>query len=299
MNKDAKLIFEAYLNKKLQVLKEAPIYGPGDLDYGGDITQTPGGGYGLGTAAKREGKSIKEVASELLNAIKTKLFKPAVHTVDGKEYQLFYPGGKMKFRADLENLIKNVLKVGSTQAKYTARVVDNLLNVVRIDAEGGTVAEPAKVDKAVKAGVEGKPVTPDAGQPTVTAPSTLTFVKNDNVRFIKEWQPIFTELPDEITIEKGDLYDSPELKNEVVEAIRRAFDDKMANDKEMVQDFIDSLKYKNSYSPSSEKKEGEGTGEEPNIEEYPEDDDVTGTLRDIGAIGGRIGYDPGGFSYND
>ena len=34
----------------------------------------------------------------------------------------------------LENLIKSELKLGGTEAKYTARVIDNLLNVVRVDA---------------------------------------------------------------------------------------------------------------------------------------------------------------------
>lgn len=300
MNKDSQLIFEAYLNKKANLLKEAPIYGDLDAGYTGDIEKAPGGGYGVGVAAKREGKSKKEVADQLLNAIKTKLFKPAQNIVDGKEYQLFYPGSKMKFRSDLEKLVKNELKIGGTQAKYTARIIDNLLNVLRVDPEGGAVAEPKQVEKAVDAGVEGKS-TAIAAQPLAPASTANKFVKNENVRFIKEWQPIFVELPDEIEVQKGDLYDSPELRNEVVEAITRAYDKKMASDSEIVQDFIDSLKYKNSFIPSEEakQKEGEGTGEAPNVEEYPEDDDVTGELRSMGAIGGRRGYDAGGFSYGD
>jgi hypothetical protein len=112
--------------------------------------------------------------------------------------------------------------------------------------------------------------------------------------------PIFAELPDEITIEKGDIYESPELRNEVIDAITKAYDTKMANDKETVQDFIDSLKFKSAYSSASEKKaEGEGSGEVETIEEYPEDDDITKELRSMGAIPGRRGYDPGGFSYGD
>lgn len=302
MNKDCKLIFEAYLAKK-PVLNEAPIYGMGDIGYSGDFESAPGKGYGIGQVAAKEGKPMAEIASRLLQAIKTKLFKPAKHVVDGKEYDLYYPGSKMKFRTELENLIKNELKVGGTQAKYTARVVDNLLNVVRVDAEGGTAASPKQVKQAVDAGVQGKavvaPGTPSTAPATPTAAPANSFVKNPNVRFIKEWMPIFVELPDEITVEKGDIYDSPELKNEVIEAITRAYDAKMASDKEVVQDFIDSLKFKSSYTPASEKKEGEGTGEVETVEEYPEDDDVTGELRSMGAIGGRRGFDPGGFSYGD
>lgn len=298
MNKDAQLIFEAYINNKAKLLKEAPIYSDLDAGYSGDIEKAPGGGYGVGVAAKREGKSKKEVADQLLNAIKTKLFKQAKNVVGGKEYQLFYPGSKMKFRSDLEKLVKNELKIGGTQAKYTARIIDNLLNVLRVDPEGGAVAEPKQVEKAVDAGVEGKS-TAVAVQPSAPASTANKFVKNENVRFIKEWQPIFVELPDEIEVQKGDLYDSPELKNEVIEAITRAYDKKMASDSEVVQDFIDSLKYKNSYVPYAEKPEGEGSGEVETVEEYPEDDDVTGELRSMGAIPGRRGYDPGSFSYGD
>lgn len=289
MNKDTKFIFEAYLNKK--VVLEAPIYAD-DLGYTGDIEKAPGKGYGIGKAAARENKSKTEIANQLLSVIKTKLFKPEAHTVDGKEYQLYYPGSKMKFRAELENLIKNELKLGATEARYTARVVDNLLNVLRVDVEGGAVANPVQVKQAVNAGVEGKSTDAQAATSVATsaAPSSeKTFVKNSEVRFIKEWQPIFVELPDEITVSKGDLYDSPELRNEVIEAITRAFDATKAKDKELVTDFIDSLKYKNSYISAEEakQKEGEGTGEEPTIEDYPEEDEPTSIARELGYKGGR------------
>jgi len=300
MNKDTKLIFEAYLTKKTEVLKEAPIYAD-ELGYTGDIEKAPGKGYGIGKTAAKEGKTKAEIANRLLQAIQTKLFKPAIHTIDGKEYKLYYPGSKMKFRTDLENLIKSELKLGGTEAKYTARIVDNLLNVLRVDVEGGAAASPAQVKQAVTAGVDGKQVVAPGApstSPATPTPAANSFVKND-VRFIKEWMPIFNELPDEITVAKGDLYDSPELRKEVEDAVTRAYDEKMAGDREMIQDFIDSLKFKNSYSPAAEKKEGEGTGEVETVEEYPEDDDVTGELRSMGAIGGRRGFDPGGFSYGD
>ena len=285
MNKDIKLIFEAYLSKKKSIVTEAPIYGD-DLGYTGDIEKAPGKGYGIGKVAAKEGKTKTEIAARLLQAIQTKLFKPAIHTIDGKEYKLYYPGSKMKFRTDLENLIKNELKIGGTEAKYTARVVDNLLNVLRVDVEGGAAASPAQVKQAVTAGVEGKKVVAPGTPGTAPAvPAANSYVKND-VRFIKEWMPIFAELPDEITVAKGDIYDSPELRKEVVDAITRAYDEKMANDKEMVQDFIDSLKHKSSYSPASEKaKEGEGTGEVETIDEYPEADEPTSVARELGYVG--------------
>ena len=297
MNKDTKLIFEAYKTKK--VLQEAPIYAD-DLGYTGDIEKAPGKGYGIGKTAAKEGKSKSEVANRLLQAIQTKIFKPAIHTVDGKEYKLYYPGSKMKFRTELENLIKNELKLGGTEAKYTARVVDNLLNVLRVDVEGGAAASPAQVKQAVVAGIDGKNVIAPGTPGTAPAvPAANTFIKNPGVRFIKDWMPIFVELPDEITVAKGDIYESPELRNEVIEAITRAFDEAKAKDKELIQDFIDSLKFKNSYTPASERKEGEGTGEVETVEEYPEDDLPTSELRGMGALPGRRGYDSGGFSYGD
>jgi hypothetical protein len=300
MNNDCNLIFEAYLKKKT-VLSEAPIYGMGDMQYTGDIEKTPGGGYGVGKAAAREGKTKADIANALLATIKTKLFKPSSHMVDGIEYQLFYPGSKMKFRTDLENLIKTELKLGGTEAKYTARVIDNLLNVVRVDAEGGVNTTPVKVKQAVVAGMNNQAVTGSeapANSPMDAAAQSNKYVKNPLTKFIREFMPIFVELPDEITIEKGDVYESPELENEVVEATRRAYDDAKAKDKELVRDFIDSLKFKNSYTPASESKEGEGTGEAPIVDEYPEGDDVyTAAKQEFGLRQQPV--DKGNFSYGD
>jgi hypothetical protein len=300
MNNDCSLIFEAYLKNK-RVLSEAPIYGMGDMGYTGDIEKAPGGGYGVGKAAAREGKTKADIANNLLAAIKSKLFKPSSNVVDGKEYQLFYPGSKMKFRTDLENLIKTELKLGGTEAKYTARVIDNLLNVVRVDAEGGVNTTPVKVKQAVDAGMKNQTVTGaehPAGSPLDVAKTSNTYVKNPATRFIREFMPIFVELPDEIKIEKGDVYESPELENEVIEATRRAYDDTKAKDKEFVKDFIDSLKYKNSFTPASEAKEGEGTGEAPMVDEYPEGDDVyTAAKQEFGLRQQPV--DKGNFSYGD
>jgi hypothetical protein len=300
MNNDCSLIFEAYLKNK-KVLSEAPIYGMGDMGYTGDIEKAPGGGYGVGKAAAREGKTKADIANNLLAAIKSKLFKPSSNVVDGKEYQLFYPGSKMKFRTDLENLIKTELKLGGTEAKYTARVIDNLLNVVRVDAEGGVNTTPVKVKQAVDAGMKNQTVTGTehpAGSPLDAAKTSNTYVKNPATRFIREFMPIFVELPDEIKIEKGDVYESPELENEVIEATRRAYDDTKAKDKEFVKDFIDSLKYKNSFTPASEAKEGEGTGEAPMVDEYPEGDDVyTAAKQEFGLRQQPV--DKGNFSYGD
>lgn len=306
MNKDCKFIFEAYSAKK-KIVTEAPIYAD-DLGYTGDIENAPGGGYGIGKAATKEGKSKTEIGNRILELVRTKLFKPAAHTVDGKEYQLYYPGSKMKFRTELEALIKKNLNLTGTEARYTARIVDNLLNVLRVDVEGGAAANPAQVKKAVAAGVMDKPISsaepagPEAASDVTPAdPAPNSFVKTFT-KFIPEYARIFAELPDEVTVTPGeDFYDSAEFKQEVVDAITKVYDENKAKDKEYLTDFIDSVKYKNGYIPSAEakQKEGEGTGEAPTVDEYPEDDTATGELRSMGAIDGRRGYDAGGFSYGD
>jgi len=302
MNNDCQLIFEAYLKSK-QRLTEAPIYGTDDLGYTGDIESAPGRGYGIGKAAQREGKSKAEIANALLDIIKKKLFKPVPHTIDGKEYQLFYPGSKMKFRTELEHLIKSELKLGGTEAKYTARVVDNLLNVLRVDAEGGVASTPAAVKNAVTAGIQNKPVVSQntAAHTTAQPAQANTYVKTF-AKFIPEFAKIFSELPDEITPAKSeDFYDSNEFKEEVKNAIIKVYDVNKANDKELVADFISSVKHKNGYIPSSEaaQKEGEGSGEAPTVDEYPEDDDATSELRNMGSLPTRYGMDQGNFSYGD
>lgn len=294
MNKDCKLIYEAYAARQ-KVVNEAPIYAD-DLGFTGDFEKAPGGGYGIGKAAGREGVSKTEMANRVLNLVKTKLFKPAQHTIDGKEYQLYYPGSKMKFRAELENLLKKELKLGGTEAKYTARIVDNLLNVLRVDVEGGTAANPAQVKKAVEAGAQGKPVAsgePAGPQPAPATPAANSYVKTF-AKFIPEFAKIFAELPDELTIEPNeDFYDSKEFKQEVVDAITKVYDENKAKDKEYLSDFISSVKFKNGYIPSSEAKakEGEGSGEVENIEDYPEADEPTSIARELGYVGRGNSFD--------
>ena len=82
-NKDSRLIFEAYA--KTQLISEIPVLGPEDLGFSSDPRKSAGGGYGF------KGLSDEQVKG-LINTIKTKLFKPSSHTVDGVEYQLYYPG---------------------------------------------------------------------------------------------------------------------------------------------------------------------------------------------------------------
>jgi hypothetical protein len=190
LDKDSKLIFEAY-SKNMHLISEIPVSGPEDLGFTSDPRQSAGGGYGF------KGLSDEQVTN-LINAVKTKIFKPSIHTVDGKEYQLYYPGSKDKFRAELISLIQNELKLGKTQAGYTARIADNLLNVVKTDSEGGTAASPVAVQKAVVDGAKGKIVSSDA-EATAKPSAELIYVRTGTPNFGKadKVSPrVFDELPE-------------------------------------------------------------------------------------------------------
>jgi len=290
MNKDSKLIFEAYFNKK-QMLNEAPpAYGLGDLDVPETKLKTaPGGGYGLKKAAAKTGKSMKEVTDELVKKIQTQLFKPETHAVDGVEYNLFYPGNEMKLRNDLQNLVQKELGLGKTEAGYTARIVRNMLNIVVKDENtGGVAVKPAAVKSAVITGVA-KP-----------AKTETVFEVDKSVKISdKSLKTLLYALPDEDVHEKEILStiknaireynDTPGLSKEKILKIKpmEAFD-RLAE--------VGALKSKQKEVTA---KEGEGSGEIETIEDYPEADEPTSVARELGFVGRGRGIDPGSFSFQD
>lgn len=288
MDNDARLIFEAYTKH----LDEMAKYAVDKLKFKSDPRQGAGGGYGL--------KGLPdEKVDALIKSIETKLFKPASHISNGIEYKLFYPGSKDKFKAELINLIKDELKIGSTLAGYTARIVSNLLDVIDIDEHGHTVAQPKAVEKAVEKGVE----QADAAAPAAPVKS----VKTETVYEIDKSAPIDDKrlkalvfsLPDEDVPEK-------EILSVLKDAIKE-FNDAPGRSKEQLLkvksfDLVDILKQAGVLKEKQvEKKaaEGEGSGEVETIEDFPETDDVGTAARELGFIGRGRGFDPGGFSLND
>lgn len=209
-NKDSKLIFEAY--NQSQLISEIPVLGPEDLGFASDPRKGASGGYGF------KGLTDDQVKG-LIDAVKTKLFKPAAHTVDGVEYQLYYPGSKDKFRVELINLIKNELKIGKTQAVYTARIADNLLNVIRTDGEGGSAASPVAVTKAVQAGAKNEDVTGKSAAAEVEGVYTRTGTPNFG-KYDKISPRVYDELPDSFSTS-----DFGELKKQITTAARSAAED--------------------------------------------------------------------------
>jgi len=289
MNNDSKLIFEAYLQKKM--LNEAPpAYAMGDLDISEpSLKSAPGGGYGLKKAAAKSGKSMKEVSDELVKKIQSQLFKPESHTVDGVEYTLFYPGNEMKLRNDLHSLIQKELGLGKTEAGYTARIVRNMLNiVVKDEVTGGIAVAPEKVKDAVKAGAA-KPVK------TETVYEIEKSVKVPD----KSLRKFILSLPDEDVPEKEIL---GVLKN----AIKEYNDTPGLSKEDMLKmrslelvDKLTELGVLRTKQVEAKQKEGEGSGEVETIEDYPETDTAGSVARELGYIGRGRGFDAGGFSYND
>jgi hypothetical protein len=265
MNKDAYLIFEAYKNH----LNEMAKYSVDSLKLKSDPRQSAGGGYGL--------KGLPdEKVDALIKSIETKLFKPASHISNGVEYKLFYPGSKDKFKAELINLIRNELKVGSTVAGYTARIVSNLLDIIDIDEHGHAVAQPKAVEKAVEKGVE----QADAAAPEATKKPVKTETVYEIDKSIKiddrALRSIVFSLPDEDVAEK-----------EIISILKTAINE--YNDKPGIEpvkirsfDLFDKLKDAGIIKEKQiEKKaaEGEGTGEVETIEDFPEGDEVTSMAR--------------------
>jgi len=289
MNNDCRNIFEAYVNYAKMLQEAPPAYAIGDLD----IPETgfkaaPGKGYALGKAAIKTGKSMKQIADDLVKKIQTQFFKPEEHDVDGVHYNLFYPGNEMKLRNDLQALVQKELGVGKTEAGYTARVVRNLLNIiVKDEATGGIAARPEKVKAAVAtATATAKPVRTET-----------VFEIDKSVKIAdKAVRTIILNLPDEDIAEKEMM---SVLKNAISEY----------NDRPGIQplkirsfDLFDKLKEAGVIKEKQVEKqaaEGEGTGEVETIDDMPEYDDAGQAAKELGYISRGRGVDPGGFSFND
>jgi len=268
MNKDSRLIFEAYRKK---LLSEAPpAYALGDLDIPGEkLKGAPGGGYGLKKKAEKEQRPIEAVTQELVKAIQTKLFKPETHNVDGIEYNLYYPGSEMKLKNDLQSLIQQELGIGKTEAGYTARIVRNMLNIVVKDENtGGIATRPEKIKTAVT-----------SAKKSATRTEVVYEIDKAVKLADKVLKTLVLTLPDE---------DIPE--KEVLGTLKTAINE--YNDRPGIEpikmksfDLLDKLKEAGVLKEKQIEKEtpeGEGTGEVETIEDFPEGDDVTMAARDLG-----------------
>lgn len=289
MNNDSNLIFEAYMNRRKMLNEAPPAYAMGDLNVSEPtLKSAPGGGYGLKKAAAKTGKSMKEVTDELVKKIQLTLFKSEAHTVDGVEYNLFYPGNEMKLRNDLHNLVQKELGLGKTEAGYTARIVRNMLNIiVKDESTGGMAVQADRVTPAVKAAV--------AMQPKIET----VYEIDKSVKTDKDIRRLVLSLPDE------DVHET-EILGTLKTAIKDYNDtpglEKSNQIKIKSYDLLDKLVQLGVLKTKQAEikpKEGEGSGEEQTIDDYPENDPVGSVAKELGYIGRGRGVDAGGFSYND
>jgi len=303
MDNDSKLIFEAY-----KLINELDV----GTDWAGGSSPTirqkiksaPGGGYLVGAIAKSLNISIEDAADKLTAAIFPRLFKQKPSVINGKEVGYVNPSrNEDQFRLAIKSAIDLALKdlkiqhpelqvPGSDALRgYTARVIANLGDFYRDYAAGEKgVVTSVKGVKKVKAAVKSAENTTTQAEPTT---STETTYVRSMARFIPDFQKVFVELPDEITVSSGtDLYDSEEFNSALRDAIMQAYDVKTLSDKEFVTTFVDSLKYKNAYVKSDSRKEteGEGTGEISTIETDDYDDPVD-ILKDLGTWDQATGFD--------
>lgn len=304
IDRDSKLIFENYRKALINELDVGTDWagGPSPAIRKG-IKTAPGGGYLIGNIAKSLGISVEDAADKLTAKIFPRLFKQKPGVIDGKEVGYINPAtNEDQFRMQIKNALELALKdlqaenpnlkiPGSDALKgYTARVIANLGEFYRDYARGekGVVAPVRSVVKVKKAVVGAEP----SGASPTSEPTETIYVRS-NVRFIPDFQKVFAELPDEITVPaKQDLYTSKELDTVVRDAIMQAYDVKTSRDNEFVTNFIDSMKFKNAFieSDATKQKEGEGSGEVKTVDSDELDDPVD-ILRDLGTWDRARGFD--------
>lgn len=307
MNNDSKLIFEAYLNK--QSLLNELDYGASDFGgaFGGVIkkaksNELPGRGYLIGNIADSLGISQEEAANKLTSAVFSSLFRQNKSTIAGQEVEYVNPAkNKDQFMVEVKKAITKAidsLKKENPQLKipgsdaikgYTARVLVNLGTFISdvVPTQAGMKAPVAAV-KDLRSAI----VKTDA---KLVAPVESTEDKyvRSNAKFIRDFQRVYAEMPDEIMVKKGDdFYKSEAFMDAVKDAIIQAYDVKTSNDKEFLADFVSSLETKSGYTLSAEKKEaeGEGSGEISTIEDNSALTPVE-ILQDLGTWSRDSGFD--------
>ena len=307
MNNDNKLIFEAYCKKLLNELDY------GASDFGGSFGpvmrkakagELPGKGYLIGSIADSLNISAEEAANKLTSAVFAHLFKQQKATVAGKEVEFYNPAkNKDQFMVAMKTAVGKAIeslkkeypdmRVPGSEAirGYTARVLANAGEFITdvVQTKVGMIA-PVTSSKDLKVAIV-KAEAPKADN--VVKSSTEDVYIRGNARFISEFQKVFSEMPDEITVKSGeDFYKSDAFKDAVKDAVMQAYDVKKAGDTDFYDDLVSSLEAKSAYGISTAKKEqeGEGTGEMPTIEGEAEQTPVE-ILQDLGTWSRDSGFD--------
>jgi hypothetical protein len=306
MNKDTKLIFEAYFNKSANLINELDV----GADFAGGalgpikkgIKSAPGKGYLVDLISKGLNISHEDAVEMLGKRVFDKVFRQKAVTIDGKEYPF---SNDAKNEDQFRTIVKNAVAVavqeiqkenpslklpGSDAIKgYTARVISNLGGFAKDFQKGkfGATKDSVKqIEKAVTAADKSTKITAKPETPAVDD-TIETYEKDEFPTKVPDYRKVFDALGDSFTIKKGqDLYDTPEFRSSVEDAVESVYGSK---DQGEIKDFIDTMKFyrdKNKINPYAIAGSGEGVPDEAADEPTPED-----ILKDLGAIGRGGGFD--------
>lgn len=292
MDRDSKLIFEAYQSRTL--ISEAP-----PVEMSGDINVEPvtkktlpgqGKGYGAGAIAKiaaSTNKSEEDVGKEMAQTILD--YTKEKKIIDGKEVY-FFPGDPKTFINELTPIFKDKFNIPASMAGFTVNyILIYLLNAKK--TAGGLKMDASKV-KAAKAA--------KAAEPKAVKTETVYEIDKSARVADKKLRSIILALPDEDVPEKEILGVLKDAIREYNEAPGRSRDDQIKTKSfDLLDQLVAAKVLVTKQKEVTDEKEGEGTGEIETIEDFPEDDDAGSTARELGMVGRGRGFDPGGFSFND
>jgi hypothetical protein len=292
MNLDSKLMFEAYITSKQQILTEAPI------EMGGDINVEPvtkktlpgqGKGYGAGAIAKiaaAQGKSEEDVASEMAKTVLD--YTKEKKMVDGKEIY-YFPGDPKTFINELTPVFKDKFGIPASMAGFTVNyVLIYLLNAKKTSGGLKMDAEKVKAAKEIKAATKAEPKTE-----TVYEIDKAVRIPEKNLR------ALVLSLPDEDVPEREILSVVKTALQEYNETPGLSKEDAIKMRSLEVVDKLTEYGVLKTKQIEKAQAEGEGSGEVETVEDFPEGDDVSSELRSMGATGRSRGFDAGGFSFGD
>lgn len=169
-NKDSRILSEAYstiINEMMPVYSSD--FGPAVIApkirnhkptaAAGKIPEPSG--YQIGKTAQQRGTDVVDLTAEILDRIKNNLFTKSTGMVQGRTYDLHYPGEPEQFKQEVAQIIADVCKLPkkTTACEHAARIIMNdVLDVVALRSGGAVKASSAKLAPHA-------PLSPPTGAP--------------------------------------------------------------------------------------------------------------------------------------
>ena len=172
---DSNLIFENYLKIVTEMTPfAAPEEGfgrPEHITRHNPVGKLPG--YGLGKVAAIRGRDVVDLTREIVNKIKTTIFRRENRGAGGRVFQYYFPGDIDELKDKVISLLITELSLGKTEATHTARIIINhIIQLADMDENGqiittdiDAVANAPAVQRVVQ-----QAVAPEAAAPEVAAP---------------------------------------------------------------------------------------------------------------------------------